>query len=728
MESESPRCHALRIFYVLIPMLFLTADIQAQYSMYGASLGSGFIGNQSYLDAKAIDTDTGGVSYVTGSDAAGHFYLKKFSPQCILQFTDSTAGKGTAFGKKVKADGAGHIYVLGHFTDSVLFSTTWLTGAGDFLAKYADNGAFEWCIHITFEGNDLKVTKGLRPVLAGTNGDAVIRKYDINGALMFSKTFSGAGMDVFTSLSINYNGRIYVAGTHAQSIVFDTTVISGAGSFLTLLSSDGNVIRAMNTGTSIVTGYPIVETDAKGNTYLQVESNKLKKFTGNGQLIWNKTISPPGVTNASGICKVDSAGTIYFYGHGIGYMGYTVPAIAKLNSNGSFLWFKTGGGLDYAYEEIDIDFDHNGWVYVIDYSKANIQSFSYGFAVIGSTELSTYGLSHEILCQSKSYSINYTINNLVFQPGNVFTAEINTSTGWLPIGSTSSVKSGSIPVSFPWPLAGNYYIRITSSLPAIAGRTSDDLLKMSHPYPQIIISGDTTFCHGEMTVLTHNNSGAGLYFWDGVIKDTLIVTTTGNHTLTALYSIGSSANDCYLSAGPLHLTALNLPLISVSPSGPTTFCNGDSVVLTAAQQNYPSYQWKKNNGTIAGGTGTTLTAKLPGTYKLKVTDTNGCTQLSNAVNVVVPCRESAASGISEGVSLYPNPVEEILSMGFSGVGTSSEVHCSLYDLTGHLVKNFMLNISNSSEFHIDVRDLEMGMYFIRIQSGAIMLSDKFIKE
>lgn len=66
---------------------------------------------------------------------------------------------------------------------------------------------------------------------------------------------------------------------------------------------------------------------------------------------------------------------------------------------------------------------------------------------------------------------------------------------------------------------------------------------------------------------------------------------------------------------------------SITPSGPTTFCSGDSITLTA---NYgASYQW--NNG----ATTQSIWVSQSGIYNVIVTDTNGCTDASGFTFVSV---------------------------------------------------------------------------------------------
>ena len=81
------------------------------------------------------------------------------------------------------------------------------------------------------------------------------------------------------------------------------------------------------------------------------------------------------------------------------------------------------------------------------------------------------------------------------------------------------------------------------------------------------------------------------------------------------------------------ISKLTLDSISISNSGNTTFCAGDSVMLITPNSGY-SYQWQKDGINLNGKTNSTLYAKNSGDYKLKVNIDNGCNAFSlNTISV-----------------------------------------------------------------------------------------------
>lgn len=73
--------------------------------------------------------------------------------------------------------------------------------------------------------------------------------------------------------------------------------------------------------------------------------------------------------------------------------------------------------------------------------------------------------------------------------------------------------------------------------------------------------------------------------------------------------------------------------ISISADGPTTFCQGDNVILTATHSG-TSLQWKRNGVNIPGATGTTYIVTIKGFYSCVTTSPCG-TATSDIINVIV---------------------------------------------------------------------------------------------
>jgi|GEM_PF-1581600 len=83
------------------------------------------------------------------------------------------------------------------------------------------------------------------------------------------------------------------------------------------------------------------------------------------------------------------------------------------------------------------------------------------------------------------------------------------------------------------------------------------------------------------------------------------------------------------------ITIYPLPPASITAAGPTTFCNGGSVVLNVTTAGSNTRQWRRNNQDINNATWGSYTANVAGSYTCVVTSTNGCKTISNEIDVVI---------------------------------------------------------------------------------------------
>ena len=141
------------------------------------------------------------------------------------------------------------------------------------------------------------------------------------------------------------------------------------------------------------------------------------------------------------------------------------------------------------------------------------------------------------------------------------------------------------------------------------------------PVPQITASGPTTFCQGGSVTLTAPASTS--YAWsNGAGTQSITVSASGNYSVTV-----RNSNFCASTSAPTPVTVNPLPDATVTASGPTTFCQGGSVTLTAPAG--MSYLWSN------GATTQSIAAIASGSYSVTVTNANGCSKGSSATTVVV---------------------------------------------------------------------------------------------
>jgi hypothetical protein len=79
--------------------------------------------------------------------------------------------------------------------------------------------------------------------------------------------------------------------------------------------------------------------------------------------------------------------------------------------------------------------------------------------------------------------------------------------------------------------------------------------------------------------------------------------------------------------------------VTITTSGPTTYCEGGSVTLTAVSPGTNTYQWFKNGTSITGATNTTYFVNAAGNYSVNATNSSG-----------------AIATASIDVTVYPTPI------------------------------------------------------------------------
>ena len=242
-------------------------------------------------------------------------------------------------------------------------------------------------------------------------------------------------------------------------------------------------------------------------------------------------------------------------------------------------------------------------------------------------KVSNYGLqTSNILgpfCDNSAVSVNFTINSLTFNSGNVFTAQLSDANGNFSsptsIGTVTSTTATTISATIPanTPAGGSYRIRVVSSNPVQVG--GDNGTNITINVPNVNLGPNVSMCPGDTTVLTAP-AGVLSYNWsNGSINQVINVTAAGTYSVTVSNGVCSKADTIVVST-----------LTAPSPTLPdtTTVC-ANSTVLNPGT--FTSYAWN------TGATSSTLTASTSGLYKVTVTGSNTCTAEDQSfVNLLKP--------------------------------------------------------------------------------------------
>ncbi len=133
------------------------------------------------------------------------------------------------------------------------------------------------------------------------------------------------------------------------------------------------------------------------------------------------------------------------------------------------------------------------------------------------------------------------------------------------------------------------------------------------------------FCYGDSLVL-NANPGMASYYWSpsGEITNSIVVVETEEITLTV-----TDTNGCKGNVGPVQIIQSEL-MTQINVNGNERICEGDTVIVSAANTNYASYHWKPSNSTTQE-----IWVTESGTVWLEAVDSIGCIITSDSIQIEV---------------------------------------------------------------------------------------------
>lgn len=667
-----------RIIFLLCFSALPSLQIFAQPALQWAKRLNASIGND---QGKAVAVDANGNVYVAGSSDGSNFMsdylIVKYNPNgdtiWMRRYNGSANGIDAAVA--IKVDASGNVYAAGH-------SQSTGTGYDIVTLKYNAQGVQQWAkifdggnsgankddmgynLEVDIAGN-VYVVGSSYPV-GGTYPDGVVIKYNSMGTLLWKIGVNESPNypEATNLITINNIGNIVVTegiytaeggylifelnpanGVVAKKfniytfppgllpvIGFPTDVILDGNNNMYIVSSanqlglgffevhtakylhDGLGARAWDsynqvTGNATITGVGI-DIDLALNTYVLSDFHNgnshffhLKKYNTSGATQWSKTFSAnPGSDNVPVSLSLSKEVT----NPSIFVAGYTATGdinTVKFNNNGDTLWQKIydcgNNGLDVASAMITDNCDN---IYITGHSNCDgtnkdVKTIKY------STNAPTITVSKPtpIICQGDSLLLQSSSANAYL---------------W---NTGATIQSITVKTSGNYSVTATYANGCTAASPVVAVTVNP---APPPPIISVVNNQPTTFCLGGFVTLS--SSAASSYKWsNGATTQSITVSNSGQYSVTVSNAGGCTA----ASLSAVSVTVLPLPTATVTPNGPTTFCQGGSVTLTASSAS--SYQWSN------GATTQSNTVSTGGQYSVVVTDINGCTNASTATAVTV---------------------------------------------------------------------------------------------
>ncbi len=159
-------------------------------------------------------------------------------------------------------------------------------------------------------------------------------------------------------------------------------------------------------------------------------------------------------------------------------------------------------------------------------------------------------------------------------------------------------QDGSTDPTFTATTSGTYSVEVQNA----SCTSTDEITLTFDEIPVIDLGPDTTLCNQDNFILDATNANANSYLWnDNSTNPTLTVSSSGT------YSVFVSNTGCSYQ-DEINVTFLNSPILDLGDDA--SYCNGDTIVLTAYDVATTSYIWQD------GSTESAFTVTESGNYSV----------------------------------------------------------------------------------------------------------------
>ena len=237
-------------------------------------------------------------------------------------------------------------------------------------------------------------------------------------------------------------------------------------------------------------------------------------------------------------------------------------------------------------------------------------------------------------------------------------------------------------------------------VPAIVGPGSFDV-------QSVVVDASCSGDYGSIELIPDDN-GPYEYDWsNGASTQNIDNLVPGTYEVTITQSSG-----CYV----IQTFVINS---NSGPEKPTISQNANELTTNSAAD----YQWYLNGDAIDGANDQSYTAEDRGSYSVEVFDSNGCSVMSDELDVVV---EVPCTGNVSYIDTYPIPARDVLNIDV-GMCSPNLVGFGIFTLDGRpMMKKNLGRKSDNVSHKFDVSKLRPGVYLIKVKAGNEVVVRRFI--
>lgn len=229
--------------------------------------------------------------------------------------------------------------------------------------------------------------------------------------------------------------------------------------------------------------------------------------------------------------------------------------------------------------------------------------------------------------------------------------------------------AGATTSTFSATTSGSYAVRVTNAAGCWALSAPVVVTVTAAPSSVVSVSGPLTVCAGGSVTITAVAASGNTYQWFdaagpivGATSVAYTATTSGDY-----YVQVTNAAGCAVVSALTIFTVNPLPDASITAGGPTIFCTGSGVLLSATPGF--TYQWLKDGVAISGANTANYAATASGGYKVVVVNAaTGCIATTPVATVVTVISSPTAIALTPARFCWGGSA--LLSTSVSGLGSA----------------------------------------------------------
>ncbi|MBI5646317.1 MAG: SBBP repeat-containing protein [Ignavibacteriae bacterium] len=635
-----------------------------------------------------------------GQDA----FIARFTSTGALSGATYFGGTSTDVGRDCAFNANGDLLLVGGtnsttgIATSGSYKSTYQTNGDGFLAKFPDTGSQDWGTYLGDASQDdassLAVDASDNIFVTGwTNSstgiatgsvhqgnpggmlDAMLLKFDASGTIEWATYYGGGSDDRGFGIALMPGGSPVICGSTSSSAFIATT---SAHQLILGGQQDGFVARffGSSSGNDILIQYVDKDTLCAGETitvyYAAAGSYQpMNMFTlelSNGAASWATPVSigqvlsttsgvvigtvptntPTGtnyrvriVSSLPQITSADNGSEIVIFalpdtalqvtGSTTICTGDSVRICAVYRPTYTYQWKRNGLAIPNETQSCIAVRDSGLYsVMIINQNRCPLSSGSVRVRLDDAPTVLVTPLDSVSICEGDSATLQSAANPLYIK-------QWKRDGVVLPDDTSATLRAT---------VAGLYHIEVQSPNGCTAVSNPVRVRVFPKPDASVTPPGPHALCNRDSVLLQTSVVAGQTYQWrrngtaiPGAVSSSLRVRDAGEYTVVVTTKAGCT------STSPVMLVSTDtVPKPRVSPAGPHTICEGDSVRLNADPPGSWTIQWYRNGTPIPGATQPRFATAQPGVFSVIFTATPTCTTSSG--DIIVDVKPRPAINIS----------------------------------------------------------------------------------